>query len=431
MVWRRGLYLVTVGVFLVAPVFGEAADPTPALQAAEPAPALQLPVLVQQALERNPELQAARRAVEAKRAHIPQARAWSDPLLSVSYGGNLLPPFTLMNGDPSSARQFTVEQEIPFPGKTRLRGEIAAREADAETLNYQAVWRRIEAEVKQAYFDLYFTDQSLCTLRKDRELLQRFAKVAEIRYSVGKAAQQDVLRAQVELSRLAERQTLLEQTRQTLVAQLNSLRDLPADAPVGSPAGIHQSALPLSFDDLLAAAQASFPALKRQRALVEGNRFAVELARKELRPNFSLGYTYMQRAGMPDMYGLTFSTSLPVFHRSKQDPAIAEAAANLEASRRTEANELALLRYRVKQEYSQAQAAEQLLKLYSQGIVPQSTLALESSLASYETGATDFLTVLSNFITVLDYELSYHGQLAAHEKALAQLEELTGLNLIR
>ena len=430
MAWRRTL-LFSVVLFCATSNRGLGVDIAPALPPQPPADADQLRALVQEALERNPEVQAARRAIEAKRARVPQARAWPDPTVSVSYGGNVLPPFTLMNGDPSSARQFTAEQEIPFPGKTRLRGEIAAREADAETLNYQAVLRRIEAEVKQAYFDLYFTDQSLSTLHKDRELLQRFAKVAEIRYSVGKAAQQDVLRAQVELSRLAERQTLLDQTRQTLVAQLNSVRDLPVDAPVGSPDKIRQSTLVLSFDELLAAAQASFPVLKRQRALVEANRFAVELARKELRPNFSLGYTYMQRAGMPDMYGLTFSTSLPVFHRSKQDPAIAEAAANLEASRRMEANEFALLRYRVKQEYSQAQAAEQLLKLYSQGLVPQSTLALESSIASYETGVTDFLTVLSNFTTVLDYELGYCQQLATHEKTLARLEELTGLNLIR
>jgi outer membrane protein TolC len=375
-------------------------------------------------------VQAARRVIEAKRARIPQARAWPDPTVSVSYGGNVLPPFTLMNGDPSSTRQFMVEQEIPYPGKTRLRGGIAAREADAEALNYEAVLRRIEAEVKQAYFDLYFTDQSFTTLRKDRELLRRFAKVAEIRYSVGKATQQDVLRAQVELSRLAERQTLLEQTRQTLVAQLNSLRDAPVDAPLGSLLEVRPSTLALSFDDLLAAAQASFPALKRQQALVEANRFAVELARKEVRPNFTLGYTYMQRAGLPDMYGITFSTSLPLFHRAKQDQAVAEAAANLESERRMEASERAGLRYRVKQEYLQAQAADQLLKLYAQGIVPQSTLALESSLASYETGTTDFLTVLSNFTTVLDYELGYCQQLATHEKALARLEELTGLNLI-
>jgi cobalt-zinc-cadmium efflux system outer membrane protein len=431
MAWQKNISLAMLGVFLAVPVRGLGAETTTALAGPRPADAVQLEVLIREALERNAEIQAARRAVEAKRAHVPQARAWPDPTLSVSYGGSLLPPFTVMNGDPSSARQFMAEQEIPYPGKTRLRGEIAAREADAEALTYEATWRRIATEVKEAYFDLYFADQSLSTLRQDRELLQRFAKVAEIRYSVGKAAQQDVLRAQVELSRLAERETVLEQTRQTLAAQLNSLRDLPVDAPIGSPAGIRQSVLPLSFDGLVAAAQANFPVFKRQRALVEGTRLAVELARKETRPNFSLGYTYMQRAGMPDMYGITFSTSLPIFHRSKQDQAVAEAAANLESARRTEANELALLRYRVKQEYLQAQAADQLLKLYSQGIVPQSTLTLESSLSSYETGATDFLTVLSNFTTVLDYELGYHQQLATHEKTLARLEELTGLNLIQ
>jgi outer membrane protein TolC len=401
MAWRKNTSLAMLGVFLVVPARGLGAETTTALQGPRPADAVQLEVLIREALERNPEVQAARRTVEAKRARIPQVRAWPDPTVSVSYAGNLLPPFTVMKGDPSSARQFMAEQEIPYPGKTRLRGEIATREADAEALTYEATWRRIAVEVKQAYFDLYFADQSLSTLRQDRELLQRFAKVAEIRYSVGKAAQQDVLRAQVELSRLTERETVLEQIRQTLAAQLNSLRDLPVDAPIGPLAGIQQSVLLLSFDELMAAAQANFPVLKRQHALVEGTRLTVELARKETRPNFSLGYTYMQRAGLPDMYGITFSTSLPIFHRSKQDQGVTEAAANLESARRTEANELTLLRYRVKQEYLQAQAADQLLKLYSQGIVPQSTLTLESSLSSYETGATDFLTVHSNFTTVL------------------------------
>jgi outer membrane protein TolC len=131
------------------------------------------------------------------------------------------------------------------------------------------------------------------------------------------------------------------------------------------------------------------------------------------------------------MYGITFSTSLPIFRRSKQDPAIREAALNLEAARRSEANQLALLRYRVKQEVLEAEAADRLMKLYQQALVPQSRLALESSLASYETGAVDFEAVLRNFTTILEYELSYHQQLANHEKALARLEELTGLELIR
>ncbi|MBI1941801.1 MAG: TolC family protein [Acidobacteria bacterium] len=429
--WRKTLSLAIVSATLVASALMASDGAPSAPPVSTPDALVQLQDLVREALERNPEIQVMRRVVEAKQARIPQARAWPDPTVSVSYGGNLLPPFTLMNGDPSSARQFMAEQEIPYPGKTRLRGQIATREADAEFLAYEATWRKVAAEVKQAYFDLYFVDQSLSILLKDRGLLERFEKIAEIRYSVGKAAQQDVLKAQVELSRLLERETLLEQRRRTLEAQLNSLRDLPVDTPVGTVGEVKPHNLPYSLDDLLAAAQASFPVLKRQRTLVEGNRLAVRLAEKEVKPNFSIGYAYMQRAGIGDMYGITFTTSLPIFKRNKQDRAIAEAAANLKSSQSMEANELTLLGYRVKQDFLEAQAADRLLRLYSQGILPQSTLALESSLASYETGAIDFLNVLSNFTTVLDYELGYHEQLAAHQKSLARLEELTGIELIR
>jgi cobalt-zinc-cadmium efflux system outer membrane protein len=394
-------------------------------------PTARLEELVREAIARNPEIQAARRSADSKRARIPQAKAWPDPTLTFAYGGNVLPPFTLMRDDPSSARQVMAEQMIPYPGKTRLRGEIAAREAAAEGTMIEETARRVAAEVKQAYFDLYFTDQALATLGKDRQFLERLAKVAEIRYSVGKGAQQDMIRAQVELARLTERQTMLEQTRRTLEAQLNSLRDLPADAPVGPTLDVRSSPLLQTPEELQSAAESTFPALQRQQAMIEGSQLAVNLARKEVKPDFSVGYTYMQRAGMPDMYGLTFSTSLPIFRRSKQDPAIREAALNLEAARRREASQLTLLRYRVKQEVIEAEAADRLMKLYEQALVPQSRLALESSLASYETGEIDFQAVLGNFSTILEYELNYHRQLANHEKALARLEELTGLELVR
>jgi outer membrane protein TolC len=323
------------------------------------------------------------------------------------------------------------EQMIPYPGKTRLRGQIAAREADAEATMIEEASRRIAAEVKQAYFDLYFTDRALATLALDRQILQKLAKVAEIRYSVGKGAQPDVIHAQLEITRLAERQTMLEQTRQTLEAQLNSLRDLPTETPVGSTDEIRLSVLIQTAEELQTAAAANFPALERQRRLIESSQLGVRLARKEVRPDFSVGYTYMQRADMPDMYGFTFTTSLPIFRRSKQDPAIREAAYNLEAAKRGEASQLTLLRYRVRQDFLEAQAAARLLDLYREALVPQSKLALESSLASYETGAVDFLAVLGNFTTILEYELNVHQQLAAHEKALARLEEMTGLELIR
>ena len=360
---RKLSLLVTSFVCLTAPVWVFAQSTPP--RNAEAATLLSLAKLIQEATERNPEILAARRAVDAKRARIPQAGAWADPTVSLSYGGNAFPPFTVMRGDPSSNRQVTAEQMIPYPGKAHLRTEIAARDADAETLAYEAVARRVAAEVKQAYFDLAYIDRSLAILQKDREALEGFEKVTEIRYSVGKAA------------------------------------------------------------------QSNYPVLKQRQTMVEQGRLSLNLASKQERPDFSVGYTYMQRDGLPDMYGITLSTSLPLFRHRKQDMAIAEAAANLESARQMQANELTVLRYQVQQDFLEIQATEQLLKLYSQGIAPQSSLTLESSITSYETGGVDFLNVISNFQAVIDAEFDYHLQVTNHEKALARLEELTGLNLIQ
>jgi outer membrane protein TolC len=382
-------------------------------------------------MERNPEIQAARHAVEAKRARIPQAGAWPDPTLSLSYAGNALPPFTVMRADPSSVRQLMAEQTIPYPGKTHLRTEIAAREADAETLAYEAVGRRVAGEAKQAYFDLAYVDQGLAIFERRQELLERIEQVTEIRYSVGKAAQQDILRAQLEISRLAARRTLLDQQRRTLEAQINSLRNVSIDSLLGETTEVRPSAFAYTQDELQAAAQANYPVLKQRRTVVDQNRLSIDLARKDVRPDFTVGYSYMQRDGLPDMYGITLSTSLPLFRHRKQDMAIAEAAANLESARQMEASELTLLRYQVKQDFLEVQASEQLLKLYSQGILKQSSLTFESSISSYETGGVDFLNVLSNFLAVIDSELDQHEQVRNHEKALARLEEVTGLNLLQ
>ena len=398
---------------------------------AETDPLLSLATQVREATERNPEVLAAQRAVEVKRARIPQAGAWADPTVSVSYGGNALPPFTLMRADPSSARQLMAEQTIPYPGKTSLRTEIASRDADAEELAYEAAVRRVARQVKEAYFDLAYVDRSLAILQKDREALEGFEKVTAIRYSVGKAAQQDVLRAQLEVTRLAQRATLLTQQRRTLEAQLNSLRDFPVDAPVGRPATVQPSVLRYTQDQLQQAAQMNYPGLKQRRALVDQDRLSVNLARKESRPDFTVGCLFMQRNGLPDMYGITLSTSLPIFHHRKQDMAIAEAVANLATAREMQANELTLLRYQVRQDFLEIQATEQLLNLYSQGVKPQSSLTLESSINNYETGGVDFLSVLSNFEAAIDAELDYHLQVTNHEKALARLEEATGLKLIQ
>jgi outer membrane protein TolC len=158
---------------------------------------------------------------------------------------------------------------------------------------------------------------------------------------------------------------------------------------------------------------------------------AIDLARREYFPDFQVGYTYQQRPAMPDMHGVTFGIKVPVFYRGKQRQAVNEAALTLESSRQVRASLHTALQFQVKEQFLAARTAEELLALYRKALVPQTTLALESALASYQVGSLDFLSVLTNFLTLLDYETSYFEELVRYQTALARLEQITGFELAK
>ncbi len=398
-----------------------------------PSPAgepIKLADLLAEAERNHPAMQAATSLVEAKRARVPQARAWPDPQLSIGYMGDFA-PFKTQANDPASYRQFGVMQEIPYPGKRELRGKIAEKDVDAENWNVEAVRRRIRAEVALAYFELFAVDKALEITQKNKELLVKLARIAEERYKVGKGLQQDVLRAQVEVSRVLQRLTVLGQRRRTLEAQLNSLLVRPLEIPIASLAPVEKAVFAYSLEELVQKAVDDFPEIRRQEQVIEQNQLAVNLARKNYYPDFSVGWDYQNRPDFPQMYGLRFTVNLPVFYKSKQRQAVAEASANLAAVRHAREAIRTALFFQVKEQYLMAKASEELLNLYSKAIVPQSTLALESGLAAYQVGSLDFLSLISNFTNVLDYEINYYEELGNFQKALARLEEITGIELTK
>jgi outer membrane protein TolC len=135
---------------------------------------------------------------------------------------------------------------------------------------------------------------------------------------------------------------------------------------------------------------------------------------------------YQQRAGLPDMNGVTVTVNIPIFYKSKQRQSVAEASEDLISAEKMHDNRLNEVRFELKQQYLAAKASERLLTLYSKGVVPQSSLALESSMAAYQVGNVDFLSLIANFTTLLDYETDYYRQLADYQTALARIESLTG-----
>ncbi len=378
----------------------------------------------------HPSLRAGEQSLQSKQARVPQARALPDPMVVVGWMGNPT-PFQVQRGDPSSFRFIEAKEEIPYPGKLRLRGQIASQEVEAERWGLDAVRRRLRTEVAEAYFALWSTEKALAIGEQNKSLLEKLAQIAGEKYRVGEGLQQDVLRAQVELSRILQRLTVLRQQRQTLVARLNTLRLRPPDTPLGPLAPVEKTELVYSLEELLDRAVAVNPEIRRQEAQIEQGQYAMSLARREFYPDFEIRYLYQQRPILPDMHGVTFGINIPVFYKSKQGEAVKEASALLAAARqRREAIRIELL-YAVKQHYLAARAAEQLLVLYQKGIVPQSTLALESALAAYQVGRLDFLSVITNFITVLDYEIEYYNELAQYQTALARLEEITATELLK
>ncbi len=398
-----------------------------AAQEGRPA-AASLDALVAEALANNPGVQSALRRVEALRRRAPQARSLPDPALQVGWMGNLK-PFGVMRDDPSSYRGVGVQQTIPFPGKLRLRGDIASKEAEAAWWDYEAARRQVVVEVKLAYFEYAYYHKAIETTLKNKDLLEKLARIAQTRYEVGKGIQQDVLRAQVEVSRLRQRLTVLEQQKRTAQVRLNTLLARDPETSLADPEPLAKAELARSLEELYQLARENDTGLQREQRRIERGELAVNLARKEFYPDLGVGYSYWNRPLQRDMHGFTFSINLPVFYQTKQRQGVREATEELISIERDRANRETTLYFEVKQQYLAAKASDELAQLYAQAVVPQSSLALESALAAYQVGTVDFLTLVENFTTVLDYEIDYYRELSNYQSALARLEPLVGVTL--
>ena len=276
-------------------------QPTPSLDA-----------LIVQALAKNPGVQAALHAVEAQRRRVPQAKTLPDPMVGVGWAGNIA-PFSVQEGDPSSYRGVSASQQLLYPGKLKLRGEIASKEADATYWDYEAVRRRLTAAVKSAYYDYFFYDKAIEITHKDKDLLQKLAAIAEARYRVGKGIQQDVLKSQTEISLLLQRLTVLEQQRKTAQVRLNTLLARDPETTLPPATNIQQASLNYTLDQIYQLGRENDPGLHRQQQMVLRNERAINLAQKDYYPDMNVAYVYQQRPGLPDMNGFTFTVNVPVF----------------------------------------------------------------------------------------------------------------------
>lgn len=396
--------------------------------AQEPQPLVTpLRALIERLEANNPDVLAAQYRFEAATKRPSQVRTLPDPTLSlVNFGVGQ--PLSRLDGSEFAYRGIGISQELPFPGKLALAGEEARREADSEREMYRAVMLEKTAQLKVAYFDWFSVTRAIEVTTKNRDLLDRLEQIARARYSVGKGIQPDVLRAQVEISGLAQRLELLERRKAVIEARIRSL--LNAEIPLGRPAEIRPTPLQLDIQRILAVLEEASPRLQASEALVQSRAVGIDRARREYRPDFNVGFQWQKTGSQfPDYYMATVEIKLPIFSSRKQRLGVEESVARFRESRQNYEGARQELVFQAKDLYLTARTSERLLALFQSGIIPQTSLSLESALAGYEVGNVDFLTLMTSAMSLLDYEMQYYEEVAKHEQALAQLEPLLNMEL--
>ncbi|MBL8238499.1 MAG: TolC family protein [Bryobacterales bacterium] len=385
-----------------------------------------LGALLAAALQSNPEILAAQKRYEASRQRPTQVSSLPDPMFSPGYNSNGRPwPGAGLGKEPLSQIGFMVSQEVPFPGKRKLAGDMAVKESEAEWQLYQQVQLSVVSRLKQAYYRRAYAFAVAGVLERNLDLLRKFLLITEARYSVGKAAQQDIFKAQTQISILETRRVQFEREKRARQAEINSLVNRPPGSQLAKPSELRPIPVPVKLEDLFAAARENSPMLRVDEKMIQRAEVAVNMARKGYYPDFTLNGGYYNMGGMPDMYMFRADFKIPLYFFRKQRAAVTEQSQALAQSRRTYEATNQSLHFRIQDDFLTTESSEQLVRLYGQTVIPQATLALESSLSSYEAGTVDFLTVLANYGTVVEYQMNYYEELQNFYLALTRLEEMT------
>ncbi|MCL4851498.1 MAG: TolC family protein [Bryobacteraceae bacterium] len=392
---------------------------------------LRLAPLVEEALRRNPQIVAAQKRYEAAKQRPDIAGSLPDPMLSGGYTSSGSPrPVAGLGQEPIANVGVMFSQQFPFPGKRKLRADIAATEAAVEFEQYQLAQQDVLARLRRAFYQLHYTYKVLEVLTRNRDLLDRFRETTEARYSVGKAAQQDVFRAQTQLSLIETRVLRLDQERRSREAEINSLLNRPVRTVLPPPEDLTVAALDVTLNRFYEFARANAPAIQRDQKMVERSQLAVNLARKGYYPDYTLSGGYYNMGRMPDMYEFRVDVDLPLYFWRKQRKEVAEQSAMASEARHTLQSTANDLEYRIRDDYQMAQTSRRLMDVYRKTVLPQANLTLESSLPSYETGAVDFLTLLMNLDSILETEMNYQEEFLNYHLALIRLQEMTGMKLL-
>jgi outer membrane protein TolC len=425
MISRSAVIAISL-LFLSSPLLVRAQEPPSSN------PPAKLADLLAEAERNNPQIQAALHGWDSAKQISSQVSTLPDPqfvLQHVSVGSPR--PFAGYSNSDFAYVGIGASQDIPYPGKLRLRGDIARKDADVIHEKSESVRRAVLAGVKMDYFRLGYFAKQQSILAGDSQLLQQVEQAAEARYRNGMGNQQEVLQAQLERTKLLREITTNQLETGKVQAEIKQFLNRSQSSPDIQVAELSESAPAYTFDQLLDAAKSNNPEISGAQKMIERQGLQVDLAKKDFYPDFNVQYMW-QRTDPTQFrayYMLTLGVRIPIYRTRRQQPELAEAEADQSRARSEHESQTQQIAYQLRQQYLGAEKSAELLKIYREGLTPQARAALQAGMAAYQSNRQDFQALLASFLDVLKLDEEYWQTLSEHEMALAQIEALTGLSL--
>jgi len=392
---------------------------------------LKLEDLIAEALQNNPQLRAARNQTAAARTKVNQVTSWEAPQAGVEFYQTPVRSFPNPLKDQMEV-DYYIQQMFPFPGKLSAMGRTAENNANMMDQGYKALERKILRELKSAYYELYLVQRKIQINAENQDLMRRFVEIASKQYEVGMGKQQDILRAQTELSTLVNSGINLQREKQVAESMINTILSRPANAPLGYVPDIEGDVPRWTFEQLRSLALEARPELKAMSFNIEMNKADLSLSKREYYPDLMARVMYKDMAMTKnDFWSAMVGISIPLapWSSGRYTFKVQENELNVRKAEEEYANMRNMTLFEVQDALVRVQTSQNLVLLYKNTVIPQADQTLQATLAAYQTGKTEFLMLIDAYRMVLMSKLDYHMSVMSYMTNQAALEQAVGMNI--
>ncbi len=393
---------------------------------------IELTQLLSYAYRHNPKLRAARKQWEAVLEKHPQVTAYPDPMLEYTY---FMEEVETRVGP--QEQKFSISQEIPFPGKLTLKGDIVAEEVEIARLEFERQTRDLIVDLAEAYYELLYIAKAIELTRQNEELVEHLANIGTTEYSMDGTTLNDVFQAQSQLAQLSYDLVLLMEFKAAQVTQINTLLNRPPEAPLGEPKSQGYQPFSYSLEELYQLAKKNQQEILIAKQDIEKYNNKIKLAKLEYFPDFKVGLDYISVGdagdGGPsdsgqDAYMVSFGLTIPLwFSKNRARVAEAEAEHNAAVYKWNDLENKAFSA--VKMLFFKLQNAHRLIILYQDSLIPQAAEAMEVSETWFKTKKGSYAGLLETQSVWLNFNLAFQRALADYYQRVAWLEKLVGTSL--